>query len=100
MFTREHIHRFAAILFPDIPVTITLEHLDQYGSEPYEPERERVQMAILQLSGASGKSAYKLLYLGAEVQYANQTILTRCHARRMHDRCAAGAFSYSCRATG
>ena len=38
------------------------------------------------LSGASGKSAYKLLYLGAEVQYANQRILTRGHARRTPDR--------------
>ena len=30
-----------------------LELLDSYGVEPYEQERERVQLAILKLSGGS-----------------------------------------------
>lgn len=37
-------------LFPDTSVAAVMQLLDRYGAEPGEPERERVQLAILKLS--------------------------------------------------
>ena len=39
--------------FPESSRARVLELLDSYGVEPYEQERERVQLAILKLSGGS-----------------------------------------------
>ena len=39
--------------FPESSRAGVLELLDSYGVEPYEQERERVQLAILKLSGGS-----------------------------------------------
>ena len=36
--------------FPGSDINEILEYLDLYGVEPYERERERVQLAILRLS--------------------------------------------------
>ena len=39
--------------FPESEHARVLELLDRYGVESYEPERERVQFAILKLSGGN-----------------------------------------------
>lgn len=45
----------AAVLatFPDGDAAAILELLERYGSEPYEREKARVQLAIVALSGGS-----------------------------------------------
>lgn len=50
-YTRELVERKAGDEFPgeDTPRVMTI--LDQYGVRPHERERERVQLAILKLSG-------------------------------------------------
>jgi hypothetical protein len=49
--SRELVQRLAGRLFPGVPETQVLELLDQYGTESYERECDRVQVAILKLSG-------------------------------------------------
>jgi hypothetical protein len=46
--------------FQDSDIATILAILDLYGIESYEPERERVQVAIIELSGGNRD---KLLYL-------------------------------------
>jgi len=53
----------ARSLFPDLPVGDVLDILDLYGTEPYERERERVQLAILKLS--EGDQAKLLFWIDA-----------------------------------
>ena len=48
--THETIVAAIRATFPDRDVADILAELDRYGSEPYERERERVQLAILRLS--------------------------------------------------
>jgi hypothetical protein len=38
-------------IWPELNPTEVIAVLDQYGEEPYERERERVQLGILKLSG-------------------------------------------------
>ena len=47
---REEILTEAARVFPDEDAATILAVLDEYGREPYERERERVQRAILMLA--------------------------------------------------
>lgn len=48
--TREQVRAACARRFPDEDAATILAMLDPYGVEPHEPERERVQLAILKLS--------------------------------------------------
>ena len=47
---REEVLAIVAGLFPEAEVTAIMQILDGYGAHPDEPERERVQLAILNLS--------------------------------------------------
>jgi len=58
--TREHVIAAVQRAFPSKLVTEVLKLLDAYGVQPYERERERVQVAIVALS--EGDEA-KLRYL-------------------------------------
>jgi hypothetical protein len=58
--TRDDVVAAAQATFPDGDLATILAVLDLYGTQPHERERERVQLAILQLSGGSED---KLLYL-------------------------------------
>ncbi len=49
-YTRELVRSKAQAVFPGRDVKTVMAELDAYGTEPTEPERERVQMAILKLS--------------------------------------------------
>ena len=49
--TREQVRAACARSFPDEDAAPILAILDLYGLEPHERERERVQLAILKLSG-------------------------------------------------
>jgi len=46
--------------FPDDDLAAILALVDRYGTEPYEREKERVQIAIVELSEGSRE---KLLYM-------------------------------------
>jgi hypothetical protein len=48
--TRQLVCSMTGTIFPHEDVDVVLAILDEYGIEPYEPERERVQLAILKLS--------------------------------------------------
>jgi hypothetical protein len=48
--TRQMVHSLAVEQFPRENLTTVMAILDYYGIEPYERERERVQIAILKLS--------------------------------------------------
>lgn len=50
-FTRELVTRKAREVFPREDASKIMGILDQYGVRPHEQERERVQLAILKLSG-------------------------------------------------
>jgi hypothetical protein len=50
-FTRELVTRKAKEVFPKEDISKIMGILDQYGVRPHEQERERVQLAILKLSG-------------------------------------------------
>ena len=50
--TREEVVRLMQGAFPESSWIVVGKILDQYGVEPNEPERERVQIAILKLSGS------------------------------------------------
>jgi hypothetical protein len=50
-FTRELVTRKARDVFPNEDASKIIGILDQYGVRPHEQERERVQLAILKLSG-------------------------------------------------
>jgi hypothetical protein len=51
--SREEVVAGARVAFPRSDQASLLELLDHYGIEPYERERERVQLAILKLSEGS-----------------------------------------------
>ena len=51
--TRETVIAAARTAFPGSDLAAIVELLDHYGTEPYERERERVQLAILALSQGS-----------------------------------------------
>ena len=48
--SRADVEQLAKDQFPDLELAVVLSILDEYGTEPHEPERERVQLAILKLS--------------------------------------------------
>jgi hypothetical protein len=48
--TREQVIEKARRLFPDVLLDDVLAVLDGYGGEPYQQEKERVQMAALKIS--------------------------------------------------
>ena len=54
--------------FPDADLATTLALLDQYGTQPYEGERERVQIAIIELSEGS-KEKLRYLVQAAKTDY-------------------------------
>jgi len=58
--TRDDVVAAAKATFPDSDLPTVLALLDLYGTQPYEREKERVQLAILELGGGSED---KLLYL-------------------------------------
>jgi hypothetical protein len=58
---RQEVETLCALLFPNEDITIILALLDEYGRESYERERERVHIAILQLS--EGQSDLLLHYI-------------------------------------
>jgi hypothetical protein len=58
--TREEVVAAVAAAFPHSDAATVLAVLDLYGVEAYERERERVQLAIV---GLSGGSEDQLLYL-------------------------------------
>ncbi len=49
--SRDNVIAAIRIAFPAAASTAILAVLDQYGTESYENDRERVQLAIIQLSG-------------------------------------------------
>ena len=49
-YTRELVRSKAQMVFPDRDVDDIMAELDAYGADPNEPERDRVQLAILKLS--------------------------------------------------
>jgi hypothetical protein len=51
--SRDEVVAVIRATFPESSRARVLELLDSYGVEPYEHERERVQLAILKLSGGS-----------------------------------------------
>ena len=57
--TREDVIVAVQRYFPNSDVATIVEVLDRYGTEPYEREQERVQLAIVTLSEGSED---KLLY--------------------------------------
>ena len=58
---REDVLAMVRGLFPEPAVAAVVQMLDRYGVEPGEPERERVQLAILKLSeGQSSKLQHYL----------------------------------------
>jgi len=59
--SREHVIAAVRIAFPHVGVSVILTLLDGYGVEAYERERERVQLAIVNLSeGDEDKLRYFL----------------------------------------
>ncbi|HXD41439.1 MAG TPA: hypothetical protein VN649_12790 [Ramlibacter sp.] len=58
--TRDDVAAAAQAEFPGSDLPTVLAVLDLFGTEPHEREKERVQLAILQLSGGSED---RLLYL-------------------------------------
>src|SRR5256885_9079096 len=51
--TRDEVVAVVQKTFPEDAYSRVLELLDSYGIEPYERERERVQLAILKLSNGN-----------------------------------------------
>jgi hypothetical protein len=51
--TRDDVLAAAATTFQASELATILAELDLYGIESHEPERERVQLAIIELSGGS-----------------------------------------------
>ena len=51
--TREDVLAAVSVTFKGDPLESILSELDLYGVEPHEPERGRVQLAIIELSGGS-----------------------------------------------
>ena len=58
--TRDDVVAAVEVAFPDGDPASILALVDQYGTEPYEREKERVQIAIIELSEGSKE---KLLYM-------------------------------------
>ena len=52
--SRAKVVKKARTVFPELDVLEVLDWLDDYGVEPYERERERVQLAILKLCQEEG----------------------------------------------
>ena len=55
-YSRELVMKKAKDVFPNTDTSAIMSILDQYGVEPYEQERERVQVAILKLSDGDMQS--------------------------------------------
>ena len=51
--TRDNVLAAAAAAFQGEQLESVLAELDLYGVEPHEPERERVQLAIIEICGGS-----------------------------------------------
>ncbi len=49
-YSREQVRAKARVVFPNRDLDAVMAELDVYGAEPDEPDRERVQLAILKLS--------------------------------------------------
>jgi hypothetical protein len=62
-YSRELVERLVQRLFSGVPGATVLELLDQYGTESYERERDRVQTAILKLSGGDLKRLAEMVAL-------------------------------------
>jgi hypothetical protein len=52
-YTRDEVLAAAAAAFQGSDLAAMIAALDRYGAEPYERERERVQLAIIELSAGS-----------------------------------------------
>ena len=63
--------------FPESSRARVLELLDTYGVESYERERERVQLAILQLSGGSEEKLREFIVL-AKRDYRDVLFCAEC----------------------
>lgn len=61
--SRELVQRLTRRLFSGVPEATVLEVLDQYGAKSYERERDRVQIAILKLSGGDLKRLAEMVAL-------------------------------------
>jgi hypothetical protein len=59
--TRDWVLQKVRQLFPSLNPDIVMEVLDLYGTESYERERERVQLAILKLSEGSQEKLLQFL---------------------------------------
>jgi hypothetical protein len=65
-YTRELVLKKVSEMFPHVDLAEVLNILDQYGYERRQPERERVQLAILKLSEGN------VVKLQREVETARQ----------------------------
>src|SRR5438105_6820835 len=88
--------------FPESSRARVLELLDRYGVESYERERERVQLAILKLSGGSEEKLREFVavakrdycvVLGGEsgrsaIGYAGETGTSKKDVRKVWDQAA------------
>ena len=61
--SRDLVQRLTSKLFPAQPRAVMLGLLDQYGILPSEPERDRVQIAILKLSDSDPDKLAELVAL-------------------------------------
>lgn len=52
MYTRDNVIQAVKIAFPASRKEVILDLLDLYGKESYEYEKERVQLAIIKMSGS------------------------------------------------
>ena len=50
-YTRNNVMQAIKIAFPNLNNKVVLDMLDFYGKESYEYEKERVQLAIIKISG-------------------------------------------------
>jgi len=99
--SREDVTNAVHRLFPGAAARTVLELLDQYGIESHEPERERVQMAILKLSEgvedrllqflAAAKQDYREVLYWAEYPEASRrgSASERRSAKQYSDRIEA-----------
>lgn len=57
--TRDDVVAAIRAAFPAADREAVLAALDRYGTEPHEPERERVQLAIIEISAGSTERLLK-----------------------------------------
>ena len=60
---REAVIAAVRAAFPSGDLTVIVELLDHYGTEPYERERERVQLSIVSLSQGSEDKLLQLIQI-------------------------------------